>query len=308
MNVSPKNIHTDDFDHFLSWVNALGIESELTRVSGGPAVFQAGMTTLDDWTVWRYRASQKMLCEYSIPPDMIEICISRYAAPVIWCGQKFERTSITIHRDRHQYCATLPQDGVGYGCLIPIERAISAGVISEQQLSRLGSTNHAFAPENESSATYLIDRLSSLFEMPDALDQPRHALDSLVSAWQQIMDVSYLSDVTDAKLTPRKALLDGAQDLIASRMDGTLTVGEIAEELNVTRRALERAFRFFIGVSPYQYLLLRRLHSARRMLTIGQQAVLTTCLQCGFEHPSRFSQMYARQFGELPSHTRARTR
>ncbi|MGI9470325.1 MAG: helix-turn-helix domain-containing protein [Rubripirellula sp.] len=306
MNVSPKEIHTDDFDHFSAWVTDLGFESELTQASRGRGKFQAGMTTIGDWTVWRYRASQDMLCEYTIPPDMIELCISRYSSPVLWCGQKFLGTSITIHRDRHLYRATLPRDGVGYGCLLPIEDAIRSGVISEQHLSRLGSVNHAFAPANESSAAYLMGRLSALFELPDALDQPGHAIDSLVCDWQPTMDASFSADVTGAKPTPEKALLDKAQDLIVSRMDRALTVGEIAEELSVTRRALERAFRHFIGVSPYQYLLLRRLHTARRMLTLGREDVLATSLQCGFEHASRFSKMYARQFGELPSQTKAR--
>ena len=104
---------------------------------------------------------------------------------------------------------------------------------------------------------------------------------------------------------PNKGVVDDARDLISSRLHDALTVRQILDELGVSRRALELAFRRHLGVSPHQYLLVERLHLARQMLKRNEtSSILQICLNSGFTHPSRFAEMYARQFGELPSQTK----
>ncbi|MGI9516419.1 MAG: helix-turn-helix transcriptional regulator, partial [Pirellulaceae bacterium] len=92
--------------------------------------------------------------------------------------------------------------------------------------------------------------------------------------------------------------------LIDACPDEVYTAGQIAGELDITRRTLERKFQRHLGVSPYQYLLTRRLHLARRILKTGQTSVLTACTRTGFANTSRFAMLYSRQFGELPSQTK----
>ena len=103
-------------------------------------------------------------------------------------------------------------------------------------------------------------------------------------------------------------LVDDARDIMARDLCSPLSVHAIAQELRITRRELERAFQQYLGVPPYQFLLVERLHAARRVLRRGEHSVLNACLECGFEDASRFTQMYSRQFGELPSKTRIRAR
>jgi AraC-like DNA-binding protein len=76
----------------------------------------------------------------------------------------------------------------------------------------------------------------------------------------------------------------------------------------VTPRSLQLSFQAVHGMSPRQYLQRVRLDRARQtILAQGDAASVTkAAMDCGFMHLSRFSQVYWRTFGELPSETAAR--
>jgi AraC family transcriptional regulator, ethanolamine operon transcriptional activator len=95
---------------------------------------------------------------------------------------------------------------------------------------------------------------------------------------------------------------------IEDRGNAAGTVSEIAAALGVSARSLQMAFKGFLGVSPLQYLLARRLRFAQREIAAGlggqqKSAITEAALSHGFEHLSRFAEHYRRLFGELPSQT-----
>jgi AraC-like DNA-binding protein len=95
---------------------------------------------------------------------------------------------------------------------------------------------------------------------------------------------------------------------VEDRGNAVVTVSEIAAALGVSARSLQIAFKGFLGVSPLQYLLARRLQFAQRELAAGprghrKSAITEAALSQGFDHLSRFAEHYRRLFGELPSQT-----
>jgi AraC-like DNA-binding protein len=78
-------------------------------------------------------------------------------------------------------------------------------------------------------------------------------------------------------------------------------LADIVARLGVSNRALEKALRSVVGVSPGQYLLACRLNRARERLNAGSGRVLDSALDAGFSDQSRFALQYRRLFGELPS-------
>ena len=69
---------------------------------------------------------------------------------------------------------------------------------------------------------------------------------------------------------------------------------------------LERAFRREFGMSPTEYIRVRRLAAANRRLKRAEGAdkqIARLAMDVGFNHLGRFSAAYRRQFGELPSDT-----
>jgi AraC-like DNA-binding protein len=90
--------------------------------------------------------------------------------------------------------------------------------------------------------------------------------------------------------------------------DAALTVAQIAAVLGVSSRSLQVAFKGFLGVSPLQYLLARRLRFAQREIVGGlsgrqKSGITEAAMSHGFDHLSRFAEHYRRLFGELPSQT-----
>jgi AraC-like DNA-binding protein len=85
-----------------------------------------------------------------------------------------------------------------------------------------------------------------------------------------------------------------------------LNLLELSQVAGVSLRQLQHAFRTYTGMSPTQWLRLRRLNSARRELlsrTPTQTTVAEVAMHWSFWHLGRFSSSYRALFNELPSDT-----
>jgi AraC-like DNA-binding protein len=84
-------------------------------------------------------------------------------------------------------------------------------------------------------------------------------------------------------------------------------LADLCAATGVSERTLQQVFLESYGVSPLQYLKLRRLNLARQRLRGGapeQTRVTDVALDCGFWELGRFAADYKALFGESPSHTR----
>ena len=85
-----------------------------------------------------------------------------------------------------------------------------------------------------------------------------------------------------------------------------LNLLELSQVAGVSLRQLQHAFKTYTGMSPTQWLRLRRLNSARRELlsrTPMQTTVAEVAMHWSFWHLGRFSSSYRALFNELPSDT-----
>lgn len=102
-----------------------------------------------------------------------------------------------------------------------------------------------------------------------------------------------------------------AEDMMHAQSDEPISILEIAQALDVSLRSLQLAFaEVYGGLSPRDVLNRIRLDKARlRLLAAnGEGQVTTVAMDSGFFHLGRFSQAYARAFGEKPSETLLRRR
>jgi transcriptional regulator GlxA family with amidase domain len=101
-----------------------------------------------------------------------------------------------------------------------------------------------------------------------------------------------------------------AADLLSDRLYESWSVERLASTLGLSSRTLHRVVRREFGVSPMRLLRRARLAQARADLERPTQetSVTSVAYDCGFAHLGRFSQQYARQFGEPPSETLRRAR
>jgi len=83
-------------------------------------------------------------------------------------------------------------------------------------------------------------------------------------------------------------------------------IPEICAAIRVPERTLRICCQEHIGMSPKQYLLLRRMHLARgalRQAIVSETTVTDVATRFGFWHFGRFAERYRLIFGELPSVT-----
>lgn len=102
-----------------------------------------------------------------------------------------------------------------------------------------------------------------------------------------------------------------AVDLLENQPERPWTVGQLAEEVGLSVRALHAGFRSTLDTGPMAYLRnvrLARVHEDLVQADPGTTKVSTTARRWGFAHLGRFSGAYAERYGQSPSTTLHGTR
>ncbi|PXX77915.1 GlxA family transcriptional regulator [Rivihabitans pingtungensis] len=102
--------------------------------------------------------------------------------------------------------------------------------------------------------------------------------------------------------TPPK--LAKAVALMEAHMEDLLTTDQIADQVCVSRRQLERLFKQALDQAPSQYYLELRLNRARQLLRQTSGSIIQIGLSCGFSSGSHFSNAYRHHFGLSPREER----
>lgn len=99
---------------------------------------------------------------------------------------------------------------------------------------------------------------------------------------------------------PDDPRVERAMTLAEQNLADPPSVPRLAHEVGISRRQLERIFRAELGMSPWQYLLSRRLQQGHWLLTETSRTVTDIALACGFADASHFSRHVRRAFGTTP--------
>jgi transcriptional regulator GlxA family with amidase domain len=113
------------------------------------------------------------------------------------------------------------------------------------------------------------------------------------------------------RLVPDQKTLRRAITLIDAQLSDPQPMHEIAAQLGISLRQLERLFRKHLDESPGAYAQKRRLKQAQAMLREKKLPVTNIALSCGFSSSAYFSAAYRSHFGYSPrmeQHVSARSR
>jgi AraC-like DNA-binding protein len=101
----------------------------------------------------------------------------------------------------------------------------------------------------------------------------------------------------------RAAIMRRLEEVLEANPDRTLYSAELCAAAGVSARTLLACCREHLGMGPKRYLLLRRMHLARRALLMADPATVTVtevATNYGFWELGRFSVAYRSLFGESP--------
>jgi len=91
-----------------------------------------------------------------------------------------------------------------------------------------------------------------------------------------------------------------ARDYIIENISETVSLDELERITGRERWALSRDFRALYGVSPYRYLIMRRLEKAKQLLS-GGCAIADAAIASWFSDQSHFTRHFRKTYGLTPS-------
>ena len=85
-----------------------------------------------------------------------------------------------------------------------------------------------------------------------------------------------------------------------ANIEEPVSPSELARQVGLSTRQLERLFRRYLNRSPKRYYMELRLGKARNLLMQTDMSVINVALACGFASPSHFSKCYRSQYNSTP--------
>jgi AraC family transcriptional regulator len=120
---------------------------------------------------------------------------------------------------------------------------------------------------------------------------------------------------TDAHIPARHArerlsahTLRRIRDYVESSLAEDLDVAMMANVAAMSPAHFARAFAATVGMTPFHYVMTRRLARAREFLERTDRSALTIALDVGFKTPSHFTSRFRREFGVTPREIRPDSR
>lgn len=91
-----------------------------------------------------------------------------------------------------------------------------------------------------------------------------------------------------------------AKDLMESRLDGEISLTEIAAACGVSVKHFARGFRRSTSAPPHRWLMQRRIERAQNLLLSTSNPIASIALDCGFADQSHFTTVFRRVVGIPP--------
>ncbi|MDP6968305.1 MAG: GlxA family transcriptional regulator [Gammaproteobacteria bacterium] len=104
-----------------------------------------------------------------------------------------------------------------------------------------------------------------------------------------------------ARMPLKHPRLAKAIEVMKEHLEHPISCQQVAEQVNLSQRQVERIFKEHLGQRPNQYYLNLRLEKARLLLEQSDMSILNVAMACGFQSTSHFSQCYKRNYQRLPS-------
>ena len=95
---------------------------------------------------------------------------------------------------------------------------------------------------------------------------------------------------------------------IQQRLERTLRVKELAEQVSLSVSHFCRAFRESFGASPHLHLTRLRVERAQRLMLTTQDPLNQIALACGMADQAHLSKLFRREVGEPPNTWRRRNK
>ena len=147
--------------------------------------------------------------------------------------------------------------------------------------------------------TSSIDLILKIIAADQGEDLANNVADLLIySSIRTDQDTQRLSIPT--RIGVRHPKLSQVIQMMEGNIEDPLSPADLADEVGMSTRQLERLFRRYLNRSPKRYYMELRLQKARNLLMQTDMSVINVALACGFASPSHFSKCYRSHYNTTP--------
>lgn len=112
---------------------------------------------------------------------------------------------------------------------------------------------------------------------------------------------TFAAEITNDMLPP---MVRKAVDIFSDNIEDTVRIADVASEVGVSVRQLERVFLQTTGKTPLGYYKSLRMHKARQLLLYGKDTMIQIALAVGYSSTTSLSKSYVEVFGIPPKEDR----
>ena len=293
-----------DIERFRLSDGALG--SSVVQLDRGALRLRNWQVALDDILIRHYSTNLSIHYEYTSPDDWLSLFIDHQGPASYWCGTEIPGNCIAIMAPGREHDLTTAAGYQDLHFMIPMEVVRKTDLVPERLIERARTPESAYLPLPAAAISHLSASSRAYFAGApgQAIAGPGRELllDALTSAIDDALHEH--PQAGRSKVMRRYRLVRRSVEYVKDHGTGYLEVDTLAGEVHVSRYTLTRAFKDVLGVSPYQYLLRRRLSQARSALMSGRYSTIAQVANAhGFVSHSEFASHYRRLFLERPSET-----
>lgn len=113
-------------------------------------------------------------------------------------------------------------------------------------------------------------------------------------------------DVTgkNAEVTSHVQPISRSMNYICAHIDEPLSLEKIAEAAHMSRTYYCTAFKAVNGITPWEFVNIKRVEIAEDMLREGDELILNIAMKCGFNNSTNFNRIFKKITGVTPKEYR----
>jgi AraC-like DNA-binding protein len=304
---STRIIDSADPDQFVAFGRPT---ADLTITERGR--FRARIVRIDVEQVWGQRVRERLACLKRIELYWGAILFMIEPGPSMFLGGAeigMDQVAVVSAGDSYNWRLS---GATHWGTVSLVKEDIDAlGEAATGVCARSVGGVNVFRPSPTALARLrsVHDRMGRLSEtMPELLTNTylSHDLEhDLVSAAQELRGIQASGSDTNRR-RHHEIIVTRFRRVLNAQHDVLLRMPEISEQIGVSSRTLRLACQQRLGMSPTQYVVLRRMWSVRRALQKADpkaSQVTEIATDHGFWELGRFAVKYRHVFGESPSAT-----
>ena len=105
---------------------------------------------------------------------------------------------------------------------------------------------------------------------------------------------------TETSITEERLLIGKARELVSKNFEKDISPSDLAKELAVSLRQLQRIFKEELNLSPNDFLTTLKMEEAARLLRETSLTISEVAYAVGFNDPSYFGRVFRKYFGKSP--------